>query len=186
MCRYLSREHSSRARRHPRPGGQARPQSGGGTGVPVVPRTGQGAAADILRRPVRPRVEDPEQPLVRAAADPEARSRDVPALRSQCAEGAQGVDPLEAAGLRSRRPQGLARDAPALGGGPHRTRCGRRRGVRPGELSPALPSLSCIRHGVVARGTEERGGGFYGVRRGSPGFPNVLTGAANFWRTTLV
>lgn len=176
MCRYPSREHSSRARRHRRSGRQAGPQSGWGTDMPVVPRTGEVAPAHVLRRSVRSRVEDPEQPLVRAAADTEARSRDVSALRSECGEGAQGVDTLQAAGLRSRRPQGLARAAPALGGGPYRAGRGRWGRVWPGELPPALPPLSCVRHRVMARGPEEPGGGFYGVLRGSTGFYGVLTG----------
>ena len=53
---------------------------------------GEGAAPHVLRRRLRPRVEDPQQSVVRAAAGEEARQGDLPAVWIQRRQGAPCLD----------------------------------------------------------------------------------------------
>ena len=128
----------------------------GRTGLPLVSRPRDTAAADILQRCLRPRVEDPQQPLVRAEAGEEARQGDLPAVRMERGEGPPRVDPVEAARLRSRGAQSLARPAASLGSGPHRSGGGRWRRVWPRELPPALPRMSPQGHARLAGAALDR------------------------------
>jgi len=83
------------------------------------------AAPHLLRRSVRPRMEDPQQPVVRAAGSEEARQGRLPALRTDCNQGPPRMDAGQTAGHRSCGAQALARRTAALGGRSHRP--GRRR-----------------------------------------------------------
>lgn len=111
------------------------------SGLPLVPCAGRASTADVLQRRLRPRVEDPQQSVVRAAAGEEARQGDLPALRLQRRQGAPRVDAIEAARLRPCRAQGLACRPSTLGGRPHRARRRWGRRVRPRELPAALPAV---------------------------------------------
>src|SRR5215207_781486 len=78
LCRYCACEHQTTARRHRRPVGQTRARRRWPADLPLVPRPGRAAAAHVLRRGMRARMEDPQQPVVRAARGEEARQGDLP------------------------------------------------------------------------------------------------------------
>ena len=116
--------------------------------LPLVPRPRRAAPAHVLRRRLRARMEDPQQPLVCPAGSEEARQGDLPAVRPERRQGASRVDAREAAGDRPGGAQALARRAAAVGGGSHRPGRGRRRRMRARQLPAALPSPA--RHARVA------------------------------------
>jgi len=120
------------------------------TDLPVVSRAGEASAADILQRRLRSRVENQKQPLVRSAADQEARQRHLSDLRLQRGASAPTMDAFETAGDRSRRSTRVARGATEVGSRSHRSRRWRRRPMRTWKLPTTLPSMPCFRHARLA------------------------------------
>jgi hypothetical protein len=119
--------------------------------LPLVPRCDCRPQADVLQRPLRARMEDSKQPLVRASAGQETRQGGLPDVRLQRHTGSSPMDASETAGRRAFRPPGVAGRSATMGGGSHCSRRGWRRRVRAGELPPTLPRLSRLGHALMAR-----------------------------------
>jgi hypothetical protein len=102
---------------------------------------------------VRARMEDPQQPVVRASRSEEARQGHLPAVWNERGEGASRVDAREASRVGPRRAAPLARRSAAMGGGSHRSGRGWRRRMRARELSPSVSPLPRARHARMARAT---------------------------------
>ena len=143
-------EHQAGTRGQRRAVGRPGAGRAGEAGLPLVPRAGGAAAADVLRRGLRARVEDPQQSLVCPARGEEARQGRLPPLRVQRRQGAPRMVAREAVRRRSGGAEAVACGAAAVGGGSHHSRRRRRRRVRPRELSPALPSVPRPRHARMA------------------------------------
>jgi hypothetical protein len=120
---------------------------------------------------MRARMEDPQQPVVRAPRSEEARQGHLPAVWRQRREGAPRVDAREASGRGSRRAAALARHPSALGSGSYRPGRRRRRRMRAGQLSAAVPPVPRACHARLARAAviAKRRGGAH--RRGRPARP---------------
>jgi len=155
--RYDLREHPPQPCRDRGPMGQTRPKCRRRPGLPMVPGAGRAAAANVLQRHLRTRVENPQQPVVRPAAHQETRPGRLSALRLQRHPGPSAMDALETPSLGPRRAAALAVDPATLGGRSHRAGRRRRRGVRPRQLPAALPCMPRLGHDPMARGTPDRG-----------------------------